>query len=151
MAQAVPIGLAVAGKVAEGGTSLIGAGAESRQLKSQAKQLKRNAGLSRASGQRSAIDTRREIDVVQSRALALAAASGADASDPTIINNIARLEGEGEYRAITALYNSEQEALVQQDEARSRLKEAKNVKKAGLIKFGSSLISAGSTLAGRYG
>ena len=151
MAQAIPIALAVGGKVVEGGGALIGSRGEAKQLKEQARQLRRNAGDTRAAGQRQAIDVRREIDVVQSRALALAAASGADASDPTIVNNIARLEGEGEYRALTALYNAETEALGQEDEARTKLKEANNVKKAGLIKGASSLISAGSTLAGRYG
>ena len=151
MAQAIPIGLAVAGSALSAGSTILGANSEAKQLRSEAEQIDIQAGKERASSQRAAIEERRQAKKVSSRALALAAASGGGASDPSVINNIAEIEGEGEYRALTALYNGEEAARGQEFEADNRRKEAKNVKKAALVKAAGTIISTGSTLHDRYG
>lgn len=151
MAQAIPIGLAVAGSALSAGSTILGANSEAKQLRSEAEQIDIQAGKERASSQRASIEERRQAAKVSSRALALAAASGAGASDPSVINNIAEIEGEGEYRALTALYNGEETARGQEFEADNRRKEAKNVKKAALVKAAGTILSTGSSLFGKYG
>lgn len=63
-----------------------------------------------AIAQREAMEERRQSDIVASRALAVAAASGGGVSDPTIVNLIARIKGEGAYRAAVAMYEGESRA-----------------------------------------
>lgn len=147
MAQA----LAVVGKTVEGVGSIVSGNSQAKQLKSEARQLDRNAGLERATSQRQSIDERRQADLASSRALALAAASGGGAGDPTVANLIAGIEGEGEYRALTALYNGDQSARGMEDEAKARRKEARNVKRAAIFKAAGSILSAGSSLSDRFG
>lgn len=146
MAQA----LVAVGAVASGASTILGARSEAKQLKSEAAQLEYNAGQQRAASQRQAIDERRDADIAGSRALALAAASGGGADDPTVVNNIARISGEGEYRALTALYNGEVDARQMERDAVMRRKEAKNVKTASYLKAAGTILSAGSTLSDRF-
>lgn len=142
--------LAIGGKLVEGVGSIVGGNSQAKQLKSEAKQLERNAGLERATSQRQSIEERRQAELASSRALALAAASGGGADDPTVVNTIADIEGEGEYRALTALYNGDQSARGMEDEAAARRKEAKNIKRASIFKAVGSVLSAGSSLMDRY-
>jgi hypothetical protein len=76
----------------------------------EAEQLEQNAGQVIAASQRDAMEERRRADLVSSRALALAAASGGGVSDSTVVNIIAKLKGEGSYRSAVALYRGETEA-----------------------------------------
>jgi hypothetical protein len=73
-------------------------------------ELERQAGIAIALSQRTALEEQRLADVAASRALAVAAASGAGVSDPTIMNILARTKGEGTYRASVALYEGEERA-----------------------------------------
>jgi len=151
MAHAIPIGLAVAGSVLSAGGSILGAKSEAKELRREAVQLETNAGLERASSQRRAMEERRQAQLAGSRGLAVAAASGGAADDPTVVNLLAGIEGEGEYRALTALYEGEETARGMEAEAAARRRGAKSAKKAGLIKAGSTILSAGSSLYDRYG
>lgn len=86
-------------------------GVQQQQLANfQAAQMRTNAGEAIASSQRSATDIQRQTDYVASRALAVAAASGGGASDPTVVNLIARAAGEGAYRRSVALYQGTDKA-----------------------------------------
>lgn len=73
-------------------------------------QLEQNAGQAEAGGQRAAIDVKRQVDLINSAALARAAASGAGASDPTVVNIMAKTQQEGAYRQALALYQGESAA-----------------------------------------
>lgn len=75
-----------------------------------ARSMEIQAGQERAVAQRKAIAQRRQEGLVQSRAQALAAASGAGASDPTIISNASLITREGELGALTSMYQGEQSA-----------------------------------------
>lgn len=75
-----------------------------------ARSMEIQAGQERAVAQRKAIAQRRQEGLVQSRAQALAAASGAGASDPTIISNDSLITREGELGVMTSLYQGEQSA-----------------------------------------
>jgi hypothetical protein len=74
----------------------------------EAAQLNQAGVAAVASSQRRMIEERRRAAIVASRAQAVAAASGAGASDPTVMNVIADIEGEGAYRAAVALYEGEE-------------------------------------------
>jgi hypothetical protein len=76
----------------------------------EAEQLEQNAGQVVAASQRDAMEERRKADLMASRALALAGASGGGASDTTVVNIIAKLKGEGSYRSAVALYRGEDKA-----------------------------------------
>jgi hypothetical protein len=68
----------------------------------------RQAGIVVAASQRTAAEELRQADLVASRALAVAAASGGGVSDPTVVDILARTRGEGVYRANVALYEGEE-------------------------------------------
>jgi hypothetical protein len=75
-----------------------------------AAELERQAGIAVALGQREALEERRVADHAASRALAVAAASGAGVSDPTVVRLLAEHKGMGAYRASLALYEGEERA-----------------------------------------
>jgi hypothetical protein len=77
----------------------------------------RTGALVVAASQRQAAEERRQADLVASRALAVAAASGGGVSDPTVVNIIARTRGEGVYRANVALYEGAERARSMRIEA----------------------------------
>lgn len=151
MAQAIPAVLAVAGSALSAGGTIIGANAEAKELRRQAAQLEAQAGNDRASAQRAAMEERRKGRFASSRALALAAASGAGADDPSVINALADLEGEGEYRALTAMYEGETEAQGKEAQAKANRRGARATKTAGLIKAGGTILSTGSSMYDRFG
>ena len=78
-------------------------------LEFSAREAARQGGRVVAISQRQAAEERRQGRLAASRALAVAAASGGGVSDPTIIDLIARTEGEAYYRANVALYEGEAE------------------------------------------
>lgn len=77
-----------------------------------ADQLEQNANLAEAAGTHAVADAKRNLDLVNSRQLAVAAASGASASDPTVVNIMAKTQQEGAYRQALALYQGEAQARV---------------------------------------
>jgi hypothetical protein len=151
LAHAIPLALAVAGTALSAGGTIIGSQAEGRELNLQATQLDAQAGRERATSQRQAMEERRQARLASSRGLALAAASGGGTDDPSVVNALASIEGEGEYRAMSALYSGEESAKGMEDEADARRRGAKSTKAGGLIKAGSTILSAGSSLHGKYG
>jgi len=152
MAQAAPF-IALAGAGLSAGGSILGANAQAKDLRAQADQLDMQAGKERATSQRQAMEERRQAGLLVSTGVARAAASGAGADDPTVVNLLANISGEGEYRALTALYNGEEQARSDEAQAAARRTEAKNVKRAGWIKGISSILGAPSSdsMLGRYG
>ena len=73
-------------------------------------QAEREAGQVKAVSQRVALEERRQGELAASRALAVAAASGAGVSDPTMVQVITDAQGEAAYRAAIALYEGEAKA-----------------------------------------
>ena len=78
--------------------------------RNQAEILRVQAGQERAASQRDAARERRNQRLLESRAQAVAAASGGGASDPTVTKVISDIAGEGTYRALGALYTGEDKA-----------------------------------------
>lgn len=86
----------------------------------EARQLEQQSGQAFAIAQRTALEEQRKTRILQSRALALAAASGGGASDPTVVKIMSDIGGEGAYRAQMALYEGkeQQRSLLKGAEAR---------------------------------
>jgi len=76
----------------------------------EAGQLEVQAGQEKAASQRTAMVEGRQTALVQSRAIALAAASGGTATDPTVLRIIGGIASEGAYRQNVALYQGEEKA-----------------------------------------
>lgn len=95
------------GLIEQGRIARIQAGRERLYRELAAWNAEREGDLAMAASQRTALEERRQADLVASRALAVAAASGGGVSDPTIVDILTRTKGEGAYRARVALYEGE--------------------------------------------
>ncbi len=83
----------------------------------EAQQLEAEAAGSRGVGLRAAADEVLKTETINSTALARAAASGAGASDKTVMDVIARTAGEGAYRSALAMYEGEAQARLDMQKA----------------------------------
>jgi hypothetical protein len=72
--------------------------------------LKQNSQNAKGAAQRGAIEQDRQAKLAMSRAVAVAAGSGAGASDPTVTKLVGDLAARGKYNALTALYQGDSEA-----------------------------------------
>lgn len=124
----------------------------------QAAQLRQNAGQAMAGAERSSIDVQRQVNLISSRALAVAAANGGGASNPTVINNMARIAGEGAYRQSLALYGGTEQA--QHDNLQAAGEEfsgqmavdnAKSIYDASQVATAATLMKGGASLFSKYG
>lgn len=124
----------------------------------EAWQAEELAGQVMASAQRQALEEKRKARFDASRAIAVAAASGAGVSDPTIVNLIASAKGEGVYRAHVALYEGEAKARqLKFDAATGRLSGTQALMSglrkeegAALASMG-TLVKGGASLYSKYG
>ncbi|MHB0965498.1 MAG: hypothetical protein ACYC36_03500 [Bellilinea sp.] len=124
----------------------------------QAAQLDDQANNAVATAQRSARDETRRAELIASRALAVAAASGGGASDPTVVHIISDIKGEGAYRSSVAMYQGEERSRQLKIGASAKRYEGSIAAQAGLDKqsayktnaFG-SLASGALSLYGKYG
>lgn len=150
LAAAVPY-ISAAGTILSTVGTISAGRAEDKAAKFQAAQMQQQAGQERAAGQREAIDERRKARLAESRALAVSAASGAGASDPTVLDIMGDLESEGEYRALTALYNGEERARGLESGAAAKRFEGATAKRAGYMKGGATILGGGYSLLDKYG
>lgn len=127
------------------------ANAGAREL--EAVQLERQANQERASAQRVAIEERRQKRLYISRAIAVAGASGGGVfTDISVINDIGKIGGVGEYNATTALWEGNEAALGLEDQAHMKRYQA-NIGRYESGQRANILISEGKAAktASRYG
>ncbi len=105
--------------------------ARQQALDHQAEQARQQAGQDRATSQRAAIEQRRRAKLLESKALARAAASGAGAGDPTVENILGDIGAEGEFRALAELFVGEERALGLETQADLRNFEGRQERRAG--------------------
>lgn len=165
--QQTPLADNAAGGLIEGFGNSLGAmshimyGLQARAASQfQAAQLRQNANTAQAVGERDAYEVGRNTDMVTSRALAVAAASGGGASDPTVVNLIARDAGEGAYQKALSLYRGADQARLMGMQADAKEFEGKaeegNSFEVGAAQEGSSVASLlrsqarGASLYQRY-
>lgn len=117
-----------------GAASHVMYGITARQAASfQAAQLRINATQAQAASERNAFDVQQNTQFVTSRALAVAAASGGGASDPTVVNLIARDKARGAYLQATALYQGDERARMMNMEAAAKEYEGKETERNSMM------------------
>lgn len=112
--------------------------------------LERKAKEVVAAGQRDMLEERKRKELVASRAQAVAAAGGGDASDPAIMNLIADIEAEGVYREQVALYNAEAEAQSMREEARLLRLGVRQVESATRTRQAAHALEGASSIYDQY-
>jgi hypothetical protein len=117
----------------------------------EAAQMDAQAKAEQASGQRAYLTQQRQTQMVSSRAQALAASSGAGVSDPTVANIISGIQGEGEYQALSSLYQGDVTAKGLQYGANVRRSEGDAAAKAGYLRAASTVLSGVGSMYYKYG
>ncbi len=112
----------------------------------QAQQLRINADNALASSQRVAEDSDRQAQIIKSRALAVAAASGGGASDPGVVSIMARNAEEMAYRRQAALYEGLDRARSLNLAADTRVYEGKAAAVNSAINAAGKIYGASTTL-----
>lgn len=111
-----------------------------------AAQMEQNAGQDQAAGQRNAANAQRQSELIQSRALAVAGASGAGMSDPSIVKIMGDLAKEGQLAVDTQLYQGDEAARQGRFAAKVKRYEGDQARK-GLNIAANSAIAAGNARA----
>ena len=117
--------------------------AAKNQADFEAKQQEMAGNEAFASSQRDAEEKRKEAWLVQSRQQALAASSGAGATDPTIVQLMEDTAGQGEYNAQTAQY-------VGENRKRGLFDSAMGTRMTGQANMFGSFLSGASQLASGF-
>jgi hypothetical protein len=147
--DAVATGMQVAGKLEQGDQQAAYGEALQKAAEFEAAQLRDQANEAFAASQRAAWSEERAARYLMSETLARAAASGGGASDPTVINIIARQAQEGAYRQQVALYEGSERAHLLRMQATAREYEGATRAVAGRnAERGSNLAAAASLLGG---
>ena len=121
------------------------------QADAQALALRNQANADAAAAQRTAVNSRRQAQYAISRGQALAASSGAGATDPTVASVLGQIAGEGEYHALTSLYEGGTSSQNLNSQATAASSEGRAYQRAGYLKGISTLMTGGTTLATKYG
>lgn len=124
---------------------------EEKRAKLEARQMEEQGKAEIASAQRAGFEQERQGERKASRMLALAAASGGGASDPTVINLMANLAGETQYRKAVEFYEGGERQRQLKYQADVRRYEGKEAKRAGKMAAFTTLLSGGSSLYSKYG
>lgn len=150
MAQALPFIMLAASAVSAVGQVQQGNAAKA-SADFQAAQQEQQAGQQRAAAQRQAIEQRRQSRVLESRARAVAGASGAGVGDPTVVNELADIKNVGEFNALTALFQGEESATGLEMAAESARREGAASRQASRINAAGTLIGGAASFYDRYG
>jgi hypothetical protein len=120
---------------------------QQRAAEFQAKQYEQKAGQERAMAQRQAIEDRRQANLAISRAQAIA---GGGAGDDGVLNLTGRIAAEGEYNALTSLYEGEQSALGREMQGTGLRMEGQSKRRAANWQSASTIMSTSSSMYGKY-
>lgn len=143
---------AAVGGTALTATSAIKQGEAAQQAaKYQAQQETAAAQQASALATRDAAVKQQKSDVVQSRLRAVAAASGAGAADPTVLDLTSALSSMGEYDVASALYEGSARNLAFINQAAATRYQGEQERTAGIIRGTSSILGTAGSLAMRYG
>jgi len=156
--------LMIGGGILSTNSQISAGNAASRNATSVAGQLEQNAKLADlsaanqvATGQRGAQEALRQNKMLQSKQIAIAAASGASTSEKNIADLISTTAGQGEYEALNSLFEGNtradalrNEAIGLRNKAKVTLFEGKQARKAAQIGAISSLLGSGAQAGSFY-
>ena len=150
--------LSTAAAIQQGRQAEAAGKARQQAAEAEAARLRIQAGQERALSQRQALGKRREARLRASRAQAVAAASGAGALDPDVVNRLGNIEGEGTFQALMALAAGEDRAKgltsradLRQFEGAAARAEGRARRNTAFLRAGGSLLSSVGTFAGKFG
>jgi len=135
--------LSAAGTAVGAVGAIQGGKAQQASANYQAAQLEAAGKTERAIAQREAEEDRRQARLMQSRARAVGAASGGGI-DLELAGDIAE---EGEYRALTSIWEGEEAAKGRNAQAAAARFEGKQAKKAGYLRGASKAFSGAASLS----
>lgn len=121
------------------GSTIYGGLAANAQAKGEAKNLKKKGEQQIAVAQREADRKRRETNLLLSRQTAVAGASGAGVTDPTVLSVMGKTKTEGDNAAMLDMYNG----MVNRSDLYT---EANTVRGEGKSKLFGTFLDAGSTI-----
>jgi hypothetical protein len=164
-AAAIPIGMMVAGSVlSAGGQIQAGNAAAAEGIAGQqamdyrAAEERSQAQTARGVASVEASNTARDTGLVLSSARARAAASGAGATDPTVVSLESGIAGRGEINLLTQLASGEERAKGLENQANLDIYQGQQLAEAGRVQQRSSrtralasLLSGAGGLFARYG
>ncbi len=120
---------------------------EQEVAKQQAAALKIKAGEEAAAAQRQQATELRKAGLITSRARALAASSGTDATSPTELTNESLIGQQGDYNALSALYSGLSASRADTYQADIDLFKAQRLKAAAPLAMGGTILSGISSFA----
>jgi hypothetical protein len=136
--------------VSAGGQIISGQQAK-KASKAEAAEFERIASEEKAAAQRKASEKRRQMNLLLSRSQAVSAASGAGATDPTVLATEGGIVEEGEYQAGVETYLGETRARGYQGKAALARAEGSDAAKSSLISAGGTILSGIGSYYDRYG
>lgn len=125
--------------------------AADRAARYRARQLEQNAGQAVAAATMEAQEEERKSALIASRAIAVAAASGAGVLDPTVVRILQGIEAEGALASATQMYNGYEEARGMREQAKATRFEGKAYKRAGRTKALSTILGGARDAANTWG
>lgn len=154
-----PIGTLMSGigTLVSADTSIKSGKAQRTAAQFTASQLDQNANAAMATGQRLSADERLKAELLASRAIAVAGASGGDVTSPSVSKLIADISGRGAYNAGVVLYDAEERARKMSLGAQTTRYEGELAADGGYSKAGAQLFGGAASLAksaslfGKYG
>lgn len=117
----------------------------------QAEQLDRKAQEEKAASQRQANDENTKTQLVLSRQQALAAGSGLDPTDPTILQLSGETARQGAYNTATVAYGGDQRAAGYRDQANASRFTGQSALTGSYFGAAGTLLSGASSFATKYG
>lgn len=147
--SAVPyISLAAAGTQAY---SQIQAGKAAKiNAESVALQQEKAGKAAQAESQRVALFERKKANYAESRALALAAASGGGVDNPTVQNILGDIKEQGDYNVLASLYSGDTDAELAKLSAGATRRQGRAYQRASYLNAGSTLLAGASSFYGKY-
>ena len=136
--------------LAIGGGQLIQGFSASRAAEAEAAQLRERAMATRAEAGAAAREEKRQSRLKQSRAQAVGASSGASLDDPTFVNLMGDIEAEGEYRALSRMYEGETSARSDERLAKARKRQGRAGLFAGGLGAAATVMSGVGSLRTKY-
>ena len=116
-----------------------------------AREREQEATAAQAEAQREALIERRKAKNLMSRARAVAGASGAGSSDPTVTNILTNIDTQGEVNALNALYSGDTQARGLRTGATVARSEGRATRTASYIDAASIAMSGATSWYSKYG
>lgn len=150
MAAAAPY-LVAGGTILQAGNQI----QQGREMDAQSSAMRRaliaKGKEEEAAAQREALASKKKTDLVLSRGKAVAAASGAGAKDPTVMDVLDDVAAQGELDMLNKLYEGKMAMSDRRQQGYMARIQGKNARRAGYINAAGTIMSGASTLYSNYG